>query len=49
MGTVVARKLVNALIPNAGMGFASKFVLDKAGLGATKAVVEIFKKVMGGL
>ena len=49
MGNIVATKTVNALIPEAEMGFAAKFILDKAGVSATGPVLEVAKKLMGGL
>jgi hypothetical protein len=49
VSNVIATKTVNALIPEAEMGFAAKFVLDKTGDAATGAVLEVAKKMMGGL
>ncbi|MCA9175735.1 MAG: hypothetical protein KDB14_14720 [Planctomycetales bacterium] len=49
MSAEVARKTVNALIADAEMGFGAKFLVSATGLDATEAVVNGFKKAMGGL
>ncbi len=45
MGNVVARKTVNALIPEAEMDFAAKFILDMTGAGE---VLEVGKRRITG-
>lgn len=50
MENIAARKAVNALIQEAEIGSAAKFILDKTGTsGASGAVLDVAKKMMGGL
>ena len=49
MDKVIAKKTVNALIPEAEMGFAAKFILKTTGAKATDVVLKAAKKLMGGL
>lgn len=49
MNSPIAEKTVNALITDAEMGFAAKFLVNNTGLGVTETVLKGFKKAMGGL
>ncbi len=49
MSAQIEKKTVNALVPDAEMGFIAKYVMEMTDTKITETVLEQFKKAMGGL